>query len=295
MPSRIAGALPNSLALGLESGEIPCMVNLDGCGPELAAAAERRTGCIVEALSALDDQALLAPSVLRGWSRLTIACHLRYGADALSRMTVAALEGVPVAYYPGGRDQQRPASLEPKPDEASRDVVASLANRSDHLDQLWSGLSDVQWSLDVVEPDDNPDLGLLPLVRLPLLRLTEVEVHGSDLGIGLDDWSDLFVRVALPFRLDWLTTRRTNHRGFDDQLEGSWLLVATDGPAYVVTVMGTTVESHPSSRALPARAAIEATTRDLLALLLGRPPQHRLCYSGDRDFGRAFSRAFPGP
>jgi hypothetical protein len=173
--------------------------------------------------------------------------------------------------------------------------VASLAAHSDELRTCWAGLTAEQWSLDVVEPAGNPDLGPLPLARLPLLRLTEVEVHGTDLDLALDDWSELFVNVALPFRLEWLNTRRTNHQHFDAGLQGSWLLIANDGPTYIVSVNGDAVTSRRADRATPATATIEGTSRDLLALLLGRPTRKPLQLRGDQPFARSFSAAFPGP
>jgi hypothetical protein len=135
----------------------------------------------------------------------------------------------------------------------------------------------------------------MPLAQLPLLRLTEVEVHGSDLGLGLADWSEVFVGVALPTRLDRLNVRRVNHRSFDAGLQGVWLLAATDGPTYRVAVRGTEVESAPAPPSTPARAVLEATRRDLLALLLGRPLLQPLRITGDVPFGHAFPAAFPGP
>ena len=147
----------------------------------------------------------------------------------------------------------------------------------------------------MTEPDDNPDLGTVSLARLPLMRLTEVEVHGGDLNLDLSPWSEVFVSAALPFRLSWLNTRRTNHREVDDSLEGSWLLVATDGPTFRVAVRGRRVESHPADSTAAATAVIEASSRDLLALLLGRPLVAGARLRGDVAFGEAFSRAFPGP
>jgi uncharacterized protein (TIGR03083 family) len=271
------------------------VVSLDGLSNDLRTAVAHRTAQIVEALGALDDDALLALSELPGWSRLTIACHLRYGADAFCRMTHAAIAREPVAYYREGRELQRPSTLVPQAGERPIDVVTSLARHSAELNEAWSSLDEDGWQLEVTEPHDNRDLGDLAVDRLPLLRLTEVEVHGSDLGLGLPDWSSVFVRVAVPFRLDWLNTRRSNHRDVDAQLEGSWLLVATDGPTYLVTVNGNTVDSHPATSSSPARAVVEATSRDLLALLLGRPFRAPPRVSGDTAFGHAFSRAFPGP
>jgi maleylpyruvate isomerase len=261
--------------------------------PELVAAVRRRTDEVVAALEALDDGGLRSPSALPGWSRLTIACHLRYGADAFGRMTAAALEGRPAAYYPGGREATRPATLEPSPGEWPADVVASLAEHSEVLDGLWSAVP--PWDNVVREPDDQPDLGPLPLARLPLLRLTEVEVHGSDLDLGLDDWSDVFVEAVLPFRLEWLNRRRTNHREVDDAVTGSWLLTAPKGPTWRVAVEDGTVTSQPAAPDTPADAVVEASARDLLALLLGRPFRRPPRYGGDAELGRAFSRAFPGP
>jgi hypothetical protein len=261
----------------------------------LVALVHTRTADVVGALDALDEPALLAASNLPGWSRLTIACHLRFGAEALYRLTRGGLGAQPVSYYPDGREQQRPRTLVPHPQERAPEVVSSLARLSHELHDAWRVLTSDDWNREVVEPEGHRDLGPLKLSRLPLLRLTEIEVHGSDLGLGLDAWSDLFVDVALPHRLEWLNTRRSNHREVDDSLEGSWLLIATDGPTYRVSLDGGRVEARPSSATSAATAIIEAPSRDLLALLLGRPFRTPPRIFGDVAFGKAFSRAFPGP
>jgi predicted lipid carrier protein YhbT len=125
--------------------------------------------------------------------------------------------------------------------------------------------------------------------------LTEVEVHGTDLDLGLDDWSDVFVTQALAVRLEWLMTRRSNHRDVDTGIDGSWLLVVRDGDATLVTARGQQVTVEVVERSRAADAVIEGSGRDLLALLLGRPPRHGLEIRGDQQWGRAFERAFPGP
>jgi uncharacterized protein (TIGR03083 family) len=215
----------------------------------------RVTSNLVDALA---DTDLLGASDLPGWSRLTIACHLRYGAEAMRAMTLDTRAGRPASYYPGGRATQRPRTLEPRPGESPLDVVHSLRAASDALHGTWIETTD--WSATLVEPDDNPDLGPLPLWQLPVFRLTEVEVHGTDLDIGLGPWSDAFVHAALPIRLERLRRRTPS-------APGAWLLSA----------VGVRVgdESEPE--------VIDASGRDLLAILLGRI-----------DAG-AFTRAFPGP
>ena len=235
------------------------------------------------------------PSLLPGWSHLTITCHLRYGAVALERMTSDTQRGCPTSYYPEGRERQRRGTLVPVHGESPSEVVESLATYSQILQDRWAAIKGSGWDVMVTEPGDNPDLGPLPLERLALMRLTEVEVHGGDLGLGLSDWSDTFIDTALPFRLDWLNRRRTNHRAFDDRLEGSWLVAADDGPAYLVTVNGAKVRSEPVDRNTSASAVIEGSKRDILALLLGRPRSEPLRMSGDLGFADSFQRAFPGP
>ncbi len=271
------------------------MATTDEANQEVLRAVRERSRSIAESLCGLGDVGLRRPSELPEWSRLTIACHLRFGAGALCRMTRCAVKGVPAAFYPEGREVQRPRTLVPLAGESPRDVVESLALLSEELDQEWSALRRGAWALDVVEPRDNPDLGPIPLGHLPLLRLTEVEVHGTDLGLDLADWSEIFVTTVLPMRLEWLNIRRANHGAFDTELEGSWLLVATDGPTYEVVVDGTTVESRPAPPDAHARAVIETSSRDLLALLLGRALRTAPVISGDIAFGRSFSKAFPGP
>jgi hypothetical protein len=212
-------------------------------------------------------------------------------------MTRHAVDGAPTSYYPEGREQQRPRTLAPRPGESGADVVASLASSSDELVRLWYTMSDDDWRLVGSKPGDTFDRRPLSLADLALLRLTECEVHGADLALGLDDWSELFVSLALPFRVELLQSRRSGRPGVDAATTGSWLLIATDGPTHVVSVADGRVQSRPCppNTAPPARASIEATSRDLLALLLGRPPVGRLSFTGDVAFGRSFTDVFPGP
>ena len=268
-------------------------------GPEAEALllrrVQERTTEVVEALAAAGADALRSASALPGWSRLTIACHLRYGAQASHRMTADALAGRPTSFYPGGRAAERPATLVPGAGEDPAAVVASLGEQRDVLHGAWASLRPAQWSTPVGEPAGRADLGPVTLGTLVLLRLTEVEVHGVDLGLDLSDWSETFVAHALPFRLGWLAHRRSNHREVDGAPEGSWLLVAGDGPTWRVEVRAGRVSSVPAGPAASADAVLEGTSRDLLALLLGRRPRRALRTTGDRHLAAAFVRAFPGP
>jgi len=225
----------------------------------------RRTDALVEALRQRVDD-LDAPSLLPGWSRLTIACHLRYGAEAMRQMTIDALAGRRASYYPSGRAAQRPGTLVPRDGEDSAAVVSSLARASDLLHETWASVT--AWDTPVVEPDDNPDLGHVVLHDLPRFRLTEIEVHGTDLGIGLPDWSDVLVDAALALRLHRLSGRMP-------QAPGAWLLRVVGG-------------RHDGMEVLlgdgSAPEVIDASDRDLFALTLGRVV-----------LSDSFAAAYPGP
>jgi hypothetical protein len=264
-------------------------------GPAWAGAVAVRSDEIVACLAVPSIEELLAPSLLPEWDRLTVVCHLRYGAEALCRMTDDAMAGRPTAYYPSGRDRARPFTLQPLDGETPKAAVESLDFWCAELTARWSSLVADQWDTMVEEPAGQVDLGSLPLSRLALLRLSEVEVHGTDLGLGLREWSEVFVRSSLAFRLEWLNSRRVNHVAFDGAVQGSWLLVAADGPTYRVVVVGDSVTSMPAERTESAEGVIAGTSRDLLALMLGRPTIQPLEFSGDIDLAHAFSAAFPGP
>ncbi len=270
------------------------MFELSDEAPSLARAVLERTAAITETLLKIDGAELTAPSLLPGWSRLTIACHLRYGAGALCRMTRAAFTGEPTSYYPDGRALQRPGTLSPRHGEDPIDVVASLAGESFWLDQAWRDLVPAEWSTKVVEPPDNVDLGTCSLSHLALLRLTEVEVHGTDLDVGLADWSAEFVAAALPVRVQRLAARRSSQAPRNLSIR-SWLLRATDGPTFLVMLDRDDVHTELAEPTEKASATIEGESRDLLALLLGRPLRGKLRTKGNLEIARSFTRAFPGP
>lgn len=260
---------------------------------EIARAVASRHRELVQRLGSLGDADLAEPSNLPGWSRLTVVCHLRYGAIASRSMTVDALSGKETSFYPDGRDLQRPMTLQPGVGEEAGDVVRSLVAECRQLDDLWSALDDVQWRKLCTEPPGNADLGTVTLAMLALLRLTEVEVHGADLAIGLAPWSDVFVAAALPMRLRWLATRQTNARQIDDVVTGRWSLRSLDGPQFVVERSHDGVVVHEGSAKFDTE--LRGSAHDLLGFLLGRLPIGSLDVTGDQHLARTFHLAFPPP
>ena len=72
-------------------------------------------------------------------------------------------------------------------------------------------------------------------------------------------------------------------------------LVPGDRHRPVVTVDDDRVGSRPAGEDDAADATIEGSSRDLLALLLGRPPREPLCFGGNVALAESFGDAFPGP
>jgi hypothetical protein len=226
------------------------------------------------------------PSALDGWSRLMVLAHLRYVAKAMRRITTAALIGRSEPMYPGGRANLRPKTIVPAVGESAEALVASLHDETTMLDDLWQSLSIQDWQRRI----DEPDHGTMPLSKLLVLRLTETEVHGSDLAFAAPDaWDELFVEVTLPLRLAWLDRPDTDH-----SVVGSWMLsVGTE--QWLVVAEDGGVRAYHADADTRADCRLTASRRDLLAFLLGRPTIGTLELSGDIDLANAFKRAFPGP
>jgi uncharacterized protein (TIGR03083 family) len=270
-------------------------IGIEDQGPELVAALRARSRAVCDALDGLVLDEVRAHSLLPDWSRLTIACHLRYSARTLRRMSEDALRGRPTAYYPEGRQEQRPRTLRPEPLETASDVLAGLHTAVDELCKEWTALDRGAWRTAVAEPPDNPDLGPTTLAMLAMAGLTEFEVHGTDLDVGLPDWSPRFVELVLPARVLWLNHRRTNHRAVDDSIRQTWQLQSYDGGLrYLISTATGSVVARAASAAHDAATTITASRRDLLALLLGRPFRGDVTAS-TVDGISEFQAAFPGP
>ena len=212
------------------------------------------------------------------------------------RMTRATIDAQPTTFYPEGRAIQRPMTLRPAPGESSRQVVESLAEESAELAAVWAGISVNEWARPVVDSNDRGGVRRAPLTigDLALLRLTEVEVHGTDLDIGLRDWSTEFVEVALPRRISWLGTRTPPNVDESADLPMTWLLAATDGPSYSIRIdRNRQSTAKVATLDAAARHRIHGPSRELLAMILGRRVSPEL--RANAAAISSFQQTFPGP
>ena len=252
----------------------------------VCASLSTRSAELCDRLDSLGAEALTSPSLLPEWSVLTIACHLRYGAQALRQITGATLVGAPSAYYPAGRDVQRPFTLQPALGEPAAHVLESLRYEAAELDELWGQLGDDDWGRSMVpHPGDDDTLGSMSLRDLLLLRLTEVMVHGSDLGLGLPRWPLTFGQAVLPLRIERARVRHPD--GFEAVVE----FAASDAETRRVRFTGDTALATDEDPDL----TVSAVANDLVALLLGRQPLGGVTVSGDAELVVRFRDGVIGP
>ncbi|MGW1678893.1 maleylpyruvate isomerase family mycothiol-dependent enzyme [Saccharopolyspora sp. NPDC002376] len=150
---------------------------------------------LLEAISALTDEQVAAPSLLPGWSRGHVLAHLTDNARAFARVSAHALRGELVDAYDGGQ-QERDAIIEGLAGNNAEEHRARLARHSTALEAVWSQAAESDWKRPV--RFRNGDLA--GIVRM---RWREVWIHLVDLdvGVGPDRWTPEFAHHAIDFLL----------------------------------------------------------------------------------------------
>jgi maleylpyruvate isomerase len=155
-------------------------------------------------LAGLTDEQARAASLLPGWSRGHVVTHLSRNADALRRLTLGALNGVPAEMYPGGPEARNAAISE----GADRPVELLVADHAFAGARLLADLrrlprevlnTPVAWRKPITAGD------------LAMLRWKEIEIHHVDLGLGYTagDWPPQFVEATLSTELPELSKTGT--------------------------------------------------------------------------------------
>lgn len=144
---------------------------------------------LVRSVDEMDDEAWRAPSLLPAWSRAHVVAHLTLNAEALAGVLDAAGRDEPVAMY--ASQEQRDADIEALAALDVRELrdrfLASTTRYADAVAALpedgWRGTF-----------DRTPGVRPRPVTDVPAMRLSEVEVHHVDLGLGATpaSWSEPF-------------------------------------------------------------------------------------------------------
>ncbi|MCL4313681.1 MAG: maleylpyruvate isomerase family mycothiol-dependent enzyme [Actinobacteria bacterium] len=179
------------------------------------------TSALITSVRNLSDEEMRAPSKLPGWSRGHVLSHLARNADSFAQRIEGALRGELLEPYPGGR-QARDAAIESGAARPAVEILDDLANSADRLATAFNAIPNDGWERPISYVGRTA-----PLSSAPLARLVEVGVHHVDLGIGYEpqDWSEGFVKLALPYAVASMERKVGDVRG----AQLSWHLHATDG------------------------------------------------------------------
>ena len=136
------------------------------------------TEFLVQAVDALHDDALRAPSALPGWTRAHVVGHVARNAEALTRLVTWARTGVETPMYadPQQRAQDIEASAALPVDRLRRELSSTAAD----LDLALSAMDDRAWRATVRTAQGR----LRPASEIPWMRVREVWLHAVDLGSG---------------------------------------------------------------------------------------------------------------
>ena len=202
---------------------------LDACVEGLAVSHQR----LLEVADSLTPEQCAEPSHLPGWSRNTLLGHLTLNARSFIHLLGCASRGEHGEQYPGG-----PAARQAAIDEATgwepSHTVSELRKAIYTLEGAWAGASFDTWNGTGTAASG----AALVMHQLPFMRWREVVIHLTDLnvGIGYDEWPDLYVRLELDKqKMAWaashpmgLTQFPQNVQSLPEKQRLAWLLQRTE-------------------------------------------------------------------
>jgi len=168
---------------------------------------DQATQCLLDAARVLPEPDLRAPSLLPGWSRAHVLAHVARNADAMRNLLIGARVGQHRPAYASA--QAREDDIEASAAQVPRDLMNDLADSAMALRTMIRQLPAEAWSFGVQMLDSGP----FPAADLLTRRLTEVELHHCDLGIGYDaaKWPASFVQAQLPEPMRSQRAERMNY------------------------------------------------------------------------------------
>lgn len=141
---------------------------------EIAAAADR----LLAGLAGLGDQDVAQPSLLPGWTRGHVLCHLARQAPALERLLEWARTGIETPQYASRR--ARDAEIEAGAHRPAATLLADLRATAAHFQRSVEQLPAPAWEATI-----RPFTGELGTPRrILVIRIRELELHHIDLDIG---------------------------------------------------------------------------------------------------------------
>ena len=201
-------------------------------------------------LAELTDTQVRQPSLLPGWTIGHTLSHIALNAEAFVRVAKGLTAGEVGSMYP--TSESRDAAIEAGAHRSAQEIVAHCQAANAELLAIWSTLTAEQ--ILIGQANRTPGTPTFPATNIPLARLREVEVHGSDTGLPaleIAHWSSAYVDVDLPIQLPTVA-RRLGHSFSAVDETGA---IHTSGD----------IAGHPTGS-----DPIPCTRRDLLAWTLNR-------------------------
>ncbi len=190
---------------------------------------------MIDAVTALDDSALRAPSALPHWSRGHVATHVARNAEAFVNLIMQAADGRPRPMY--ASVTARADGIEAGADRPGPEIVADLKATADRF--LWAAreLPVERWSAEVTLITGRP----VPVWYVLGGRMREVEFHHVDLAAGYrpERWSPAFVGPCMDEISRSMSGRAEmpalKLQSTDQEMPQSWTTVGAGIP---ITVFG---------------------------------------------------------
>jgi maleylpyruvate isomerase len=133
----------------------------------------------LDAVAALNAEALGASSVLPGWSRQHVVAHVAANAEALGNLVRWAATGVESPMY--ASPAERSEGIERGAAMPAEDLKSWVRGSADRLSSAMSALTDEQWDHRVVTAQGRT----VAATEIPWMRAREVWVHVVDLRAGV--------------------------------------------------------------------------------------------------------------
>ncbi|GAA1673337.1 hypothetical protein GCM10009830_19540 [Glycomyces endophyticus] len=161
---------------------------------ELLGALREATDRLAAAIARLAEDEVRGPSLLPGWTRGHLITHVARNADALRNLLTWARTGVVTPAYAG--PEEREAEIQAGAARTGPALRDDVRESADVFAAEAASLPAAAWDAEV-SVLDGP---LFPARLLLPRRLTEVELHHTDLGVGYrsDDWTPEFTGLDLP-------------------------------------------------------------------------------------------------
>lgn len=232
---------------------------------ELITLVDAASARLLATAASLSEGALREPSALPDWTRAHVLVHLARNADGLRNLLLWARTDEPARMYPSRA--VRSADIASAPQRSRDVIIADLEAAISRLRIDLQALPIDAWGRQISVTPADVDGEARSASIVPLMRLTEVEIHHIDLaaGYGFGD-----TPVATAYRLlDFIEERlRALDTGFDVELDGRrW------------TIKGS-ASTAASGQPAPAGQLVTGPAGDLLAWLLGRGDGHG-CHCDD--------------